>query len=174
MGRVQTARCLLPAFLCARERDVWVRGRSWNLPSNFPEIKSWKNGKKSGVFSKLQQVLYNWIVFVLVKSYPVSPIRSLCIVKKALFLSFLRSVLMNYLITLSLEKKLLFWKKVLNFGSKYLYEACLILNVAYRNIFQHLWAFRQLFSNRNICVIVWTSIGATGLYSKPYWEINFW
>ena len=29
MGRVQTAgeaRCLLPAFLCARERDVWVRG----------------------------------------------------------------------------------------------------------------------------------------------------
>ena len=31
MGRVQTAsdaRSLLPAFLCARERDVWVRGRS--------------------------------------------------------------------------------------------------------------------------------------------------
>ena len=109
-------------------------------------------------FSKLQQVLYNWIFFVLVKSYPVSPVRSRCIVKKALFRPFLRSVLMNYLITLSLEKKLLFWKKVLNFGSKYLYEACLILNVAYRNIFQHLWAFRQLFSNRNVCVIVWTSI----------------
>ena len=34
-----------------------------------------------------------------------------------------------------LEKSL---EKVSNFGSKYLYEAGLILNVAYRNIFQHL------------------------------------
>ena len=124
-------------------------------------------------FSKLQQVLYNWLFFVLVKSYPVSPVRLQCIVKKALFLPFdeLFDNLKLGKEIIVLEKSL---EKVSNFGSKYLYEACLILNVTYRNIFQHLWAFRQLFSNRNICVIVWTSISATGLQSKPYWEINFW
>ena len=40
LGRVQTAGCLLPAFLCAHiERDVWVRG------STRPEIKSWSDIK---------------------------------------------------------------------------------------------------------------------------------
>ena len=93
-------------------------------------------------FSKLQQVLYNWLFFVLVKSYPVSPIRLQCIVKKALFPPFdeLFDNLKLGKEIIVLEKSL---EKVSNFGSKYLYEACLILNVAYRNIFQHLWAFRQ-------------------------------
>ena len=35
--------------------------------------KSGKNGKKSWVFSKLQQVLYKWIFCALVKSYSISP-----------------------------------------------------------------------------------------------------
>ena len=30
------ARCLLPAFLCARERDVWVRGRDTTITDNLP------------------------------------------------------------------------------------------------------------------------------------------
>ena len=42
MGRVQTAgearlaRCLLPAFLCARERDVWIQGSDNLVPGIFP------------------------------------------------------------------------------------------------------------------------------------------
>ena len=93
-------------------------------------------------FSTLQQVLYNWLFFVLVKSYPVSLIRLQCIVKKALFPPFdeLFDNLKLGKEIIVLEKSL---EKVSNFGSKYLYEACLILNVAYRNIFQYLWAFRQ-------------------------------
>ena len=30
------ARCLLPAFLCVRERDVWVRGRDTTITDNLP------------------------------------------------------------------------------------------------------------------------------------------
>ena len=55
--------------------------KSWSLPSNFSqlekvckiEVKSWKNGRKSWFFLKLQQVLLEWNVFVFVKSYSVSP-----------------------------------------------------------------------------------------------------
>ena len=60
--------------------------------------------------------------FVLVKSYSISPVRLRCIVKKALFLLFLRSVLIAYLLTSRLEKEIIVLEKslekVLNFGSK--------------------------------------------------------
>ena len=58
-------------------------------------------------------MLYKGIFFfVLLKSYSVSPVRLLRIMKKALFLwVFFKDLLITYLITLSLEKKLLFWKK---------------------------------------------------------------
>ena len=49
--------------------------------------------------------------FVLVKSYSISPVRLRCIVKKALFLLFLRSVLITYLITSSLEKEIIVLEK---------------------------------------------------------------
>ena len=66
--------------------------------------------------------------FVLVKSYSISPVRLRCIVKKALFLLVLRSVLITYLITSSLEKEIIVLEKslekVLNFGSKNLFEPC--------------------------------------------------
>ena len=152
--------------LRARERRLGTR-QVLKFAQQFSRDKILKNGKKSGVFFKLQQVLYNWIFFVFVKSYPISPVRLQCIVKKALFLSFFKVCIDELFDSLEFGKEIIVLEKslekVLNFGSKYLYKACLILNVAYRNIFQHLWAFRQLFSNRNICVIVWTSISATRL-----------
>ena len=46
--------------------------------------------------------------FVSFQSYP-RPYVLQCIVKKALFLRFLRSILITYLITSSLEKVLNFW-----------------------------------------------------------------
>ena len=60
----------------------------------------------------------------MVKSYSILPIYLQCIMKKALFLHFLRSRLITYLITSSLGvnccgKSL---EKVLDFGSKNLYE----------------------------------------------------
>ena len=77
-------------------------------------------------FSKLQRMLYKWkFFFILVKSYIISPLRLQCIVKKALFLRFLRSVLITYLITLSLEKEFIVLERsleVLNFGSENLYK----------------------------------------------------
>ena len=49
-----------------------------------------------------------------------------CIMKKALFLLFLRATLITYLITLSPEKEIIVLEKglqiVLNFGSKNMYE----------------------------------------------------
>ena len=64
---------------------------------------------------------------MLVKSYSISPVRLQCIMKEALFLQFfLRSLFDNlesgrrsYCFGKSLEK-------VLNFGSKNLYESCII------------------------------------------------
>ena len=48
--------------------------------------------------------------------------------KKSLFLHFLRSLLITYLITLGLEKEIVVleasMEKVLNFGSKDLYKPC--------------------------------------------------
>ena len=74
--------------------------------SNFPdlkkvskmEIKSEKIVKKSCIefFSKLQQiVLYKWHVFVLVKSYLISPVCLQPIMKKSCSCVFLRSLLIT-------------------------------------------------------------------------------
>ena len=53
------------------------------------------------------ECLISEIVFVLVKSYSILTVCSQCILKKALFLPFLRSILNAYLITLSLEKEII-------------------------------------------------------------------
>ena len=111
-----------------------VRAESWILekvlkicPAIFQTGKRLENGDKVAgngkkswgvLFSKLQQVLYS-----------ISPrLRFQCIMKRALFLRFLRSLLLPYLITLVWRKKLLFWKKSmeqgLSYGSKNLYEPC--------------------------------------------------
>ena len=68
--------------------------------------------------SKLQEVLMN--DFFLRFGQTICSQRT---TKKALFLRFLRSLLITYLITVSLEKNYCL-EKVLNFGSKDLYEFC--------------------------------------------------
>ena len=62
--------------------------------------------------------------------YSISPVRLQHTIKKALLLCFLRSLLITYLITLSLEKRNIILvlekslEKALNFGSKNLNEPC--------------------------------------------------
>ena len=71
------------------------------------------------------------IFSVLIKSYSILPIQVHLqpIMKKALFLHFLRSLLITYLITLSLEKEIInclerSLEKALNSGFKNLYKSC--------------------------------------------------
>ena len=102
-------------------------------------------------FSKLQQVLHKWIFSRwsnLIQSRPhwrhvitewevlkcphctVVTVRLQCVMKKAWFLRFSRSLLITYLFSLCLEKKVYCFRKslekVVNFGSKNLYEPCLL------------------------------------------------
>ena len=91
------------------------------------EIKSGKSGKKSWLFFQSKQVLnISEIFFILVKSYPISPICLPRTMKKALFPHFLRSLMITYLTTLNLEKEILILEKslekVFTFGCKNLYE----------------------------------------------------
>ena len=105
--------------------------KSWNLPKNFPdlekvwkiEIKSWKNYKES--FLKVTVVLYKWnffragqILFNLACTFAAHHGKS--VVSSIFF----RSLLITHFITLSLEKEIVVLEKVLNFGSKNLYEPC--------------------------------------------------
>ena len=97
--------------------------KSWNLHSNFPELeKVWKIEVKSGkmvIFIFIRGILLNQRIFFF--KAPTSVLQVIfyrfgqilfnlvrilqCIVKKALFLCFLMSVLIAYLITWGLEKK---------------------------------------------------------------------
>ena len=65
---------------------------------------------------------------VLVKSYSTLLVRLQRTMKKSLFLRFLRSLLITYLITSNLKKEIIALEnsveKVLNFGSKNRYEPC--------------------------------------------------
>ena len=67
-------------------------------------------------------MLYKWIFFVLVWSYSVSSVCLPRTTKEALFSRFLRSLLITYLITLSLKQEIIVLEKslekVLNFESK--------------------------------------------------------
>ena len=109
--------CLFVCFFFC-EQVCTISKKSWNLPGNFPypekvwkiELKSWK---KSWFFLKLQQVLHKWIFFVLFKSFSILPARyGKNFVPLFLPFFFLKSLLITYLITLSVEKKnILFWKK---------------------------------------------------------------
>ena len=98
--------------------------KSWNLHSYFPELeKVWKKEVKSGkmvIFIFIRGILLNQSFFFFFKA-PTIALQVIfyrfdqilfnlarilqCIVKKALFLCFLRSVLIAYLITWGLEKK---------------------------------------------------------------------
>ena len=75
--------------------------------------KVYKNGKKSFFliffFKAITIALWETFFSVLIKSYSILPIQVHLqrIMKKALFLHFLRSLLITYLITLSLEKEMI-------------------------------------------------------------------
>jgi len=93
------------------------------------EVKSGKMVKSLEFFSfqSYNKCFISEIFFVLVKSYSISPrLRLHRIMKKALFLRFLRSLSLAYLITLSPEKEIIVleksMEKVLNYRSKNLYE----------------------------------------------------
>ena len=62
-------------------------------------------------FSKLQKVFISEFCFILAKYYSISTIRLQLILKEALFLHFQRSLLITYLITLSLEKEIIVLQK---------------------------------------------------------------
>ena len=62
-------------------------------------------------FQSYSECYISGVFFVLVKSYSISPVRLQRIMKKALLPSLLRSLLITYLITLSLGKgsTVFFW-----------------------------------------------------------------
>ena len=123
-------RLLLTGFIQSLE----FLKKSWSLPSSFPElekvckieIKSWKNGKKSWFFLKLQQVLLKWNVFCVCE-----------ILFNLTYMSWKKLCPCRGFFKLSIDhlfhnlesgkKKLLFWKKFgesLEFWIKNLYEPC--------------------------------------------------
>ena len=83
---------------------------SWNLPSNFPLLeKVWKTVKSLEfvyfLFQNYNKCFRSEVFSVLVESYSISPVRLLHTIQKAFFLCFL-SLLINYLITLSVQKEI--------------------------------------------------------------------
>ena len=122
---VKWLKLLLSIYTCAFVQSLDILKKSWNLPSNFPdlekvlkiEIKCKKKMVKRlecFFFEQLQQVFYKWIFFfVLVKSHSISPVRLECITERALFLHYFFIVSINHLFYNldSGEKKKLFWKK---------------------------------------------------------------
>ena len=107
----------------------WILEKVLKFAENFPdpekvwkiEVKSWKNSKKSRFFFKLQQVLNKWNVFC--AGQMLLNLACHCgksFVPAFFFFIILRSLLITYLITLSLENDISekVWRKVLNFGSK--------------------------------------------------------
>ena len=92
--------------------------KSCNLPSNFPdpgkvwkiEVKSWKNGKKPCVFLKaVQEVLQKWFFFRV--GQILFNLAGMSWKKLCSCVFFLRSLLISYLITLSLEKYIIVLEK---------------------------------------------------------------
>ena len=120
--------------------ELWILEKFWNLPGNFSDVKKYRNyrwslenGKKSWgfFFSKLWQVLYKWnFLFNLVNSNSISTVRLQCIVKKGLFLQFLRSLLITYLMTSSVENKLIVLEKVWKSLEFWIQKSVRILSIA--------------------------------------------
>ena len=88
--------------------DSWILEKVLKFAQQFCRVKSWKNGKKSEVFFKattsaLQLTFFRFgqILSSFARTFAVHREKKLC-----------SRLLMNYLITLSLEKKLSFLKKV--------------------------------------------------------------
>ena len=101
--------------------------KSRDLPSNFPDLeKVWKieinygeNGKSLKLlfffllFQSFKKCFIRELVFVLVKSYSTSPVCLQCTTRKALFVRFLRLLLITYLLNLESGKRSYFLGKSL-------------------------------------------------------------
>ena len=81
------------------------RWKVWKI-----EIKSEKNGLR--FFESYIKCFTSEIFFLLVQIYSISPVHLQCIVGKALFLLFKRSILLTSLINLSLEKEITVFEEV--------------------------------------------------------------
>ena len=124
---ITSSACLI--FLQGSYRVESLKKTS-NLPSNFPDLeKVWKIEIKSGKMIKsLEFFPQSYTSALQVKFFcfgQISPVRFQCIVKKTFVLYFLRSELFDKCesgkINSCFGKSL---EKVLNFGSKNLYEPC--------------------------------------------------
>ena len=140
---LQNTMCFNFCFLCLMNGiSLWLAltfiqslgflKKSWNLPSDFLDLKKvWKIEMKSGKIIKSPKFFFVFkattralevklFQFVLVKSWSISPVCLQRIKRKALFLRFSRSLLITYLIILSLGKVVVLEMsgKSLEFGSQ--------------------------------------------------------
>ena len=117
-------------------RSGFVQFLNYCLPSNFPDLeKDWKMEIKSGqIVKRIEFFFFKATTSALEVNFCFSFWSNLiqsrpfvCSVPKKSFVSsFLRSLLITYLITLSLKKEIIVMEKslenVLDFGSKNLHE----------------------------------------------------
>ena len=108
---------VLPVSRVCIESWILEIKKSCNLPSNFPDLEIvWRMGIKSWVFfSKLQQVLLKWNLVFTFAEYEKGCVPALCKVSINHLFDNLASGKRDYCVEKSMEK-------VLNFGSKNLYE----------------------------------------------------
>ena len=120
-------------FILRVRTESWIH---WNFPNNFPDLE--KSLEKWWIV-----LVFFFKIFVFIKSYSISPLCLLFIIKKTLFC--LSPII---LITFSLEKEIIvwkkIWKKVLNFGSKNLYEPCIHVFMLMSRFFAMPEAFCQI------------------------------
>ena len=97
-------------------RSLEFLKKSWSLPSNFPDLE--KSGKMLKSlefffsFSKLQQEIYKWFFFFRFGQILFNLVHTFSLHReKSLFLRFLRSVLITYLITWCLGKEIIVLEK---------------------------------------------------------------
>ena len=99
--------------------ESWILEKVLKFAQHFPDLgkvwkieeKSWKNGKKSCVFLKaVQEVLQKWFFFRV--GQILFNLAGMSWKKLCSCVFFLRSLLISYLITLSLEKYIIVLEKV--------------------------------------------------------------
>ena len=109
-GRLTVDSLCLESLISGFVQSLEFLKKSWNLPNNFPDLE--KVLRFFFFFGKATKLcLISEICFVLFRSYSISPLCLQCTLKKLCSCVFLRSVLITYLITLSLEKEIIILEK---------------------------------------------------------------
>ena len=109
-GRLTVDSLCLESLISGFVQSLEFLKKSWNLPNNFPDLEKvlrfffffWQSYKI--VLDKWNLFCFVQILFNLTLMFAVH-------LEKTLFLRFLRSVLITYLITLSLEKEIIILEK---------------------------------------------------------------